>query len=381
MNVKIALMGIGISSGGLVSVLRDLLDYETDADINLLLFCSPGFTKKLPAISKKIEVVETEYAVESKVKAIFGNAYSLELIRLVDSYAPDAVFYIMGSYKKGLERYESYFVLNNQLYTDFPLLFKQQNLKLVGYMSILALKIRSASRKIDHFFFSSAFSQKEAEEKLKISDAKVVPFACNSIFFRDAMVKNAAIQRDDFNMLCIGSIIPYKNQLSVIQAAHMLHDKGYGVKLKLVGGVISKRYYKKCCRYIQQNGMSDYVEHVCSVPFDEIPAAIDNCDIYVNSSETDTCGTAAEEGMARGAVVIANDVGFNREMVGDAGLYFSVRKPETLVEAVETVINDVSLQMALRDKAHVDSRKRTLKNTAGEYYEYIVQNYRQSKLR
>lgn len=367
---------MGISSCGLVAVLRDLLNYKPPYNIDICLFCPPGYTKNIPFVNKDIKIIETEYAVESKISKVIGSSYSQGLIRLVESYDPNAVFYITGSYKKGLEKYESYFILNNQLYTDYSLLYKQQNIKLAVYMSIISIRFRHYIRNIDHVFFSSEFSKLKTEKVVPITDSKVVPFACNSIFYKDAQIKSSYILRDNIRILCIGSIIPYKNQLSIIKAVNNLIEKGYGVDLRLIGSIISKKYYNACNEYIKDKRIEKNVNHICNLPLDKIPHEIDNCDIYVNASETDTCGTAVEEGMARGAVVIANDTGFNREMMGDSGLYFDVKKPDTLSDAIEKVINDADMQNILRNKAFVKARERTLKDTASDYYEYIRKNNR-----
>jgi glycosyltransferase involved in cell wall biosynthesis len=75
--------------------------------------------------------------------------------------------------------------------------------------------------------------------------------------------------------------------------------------------------------------------------------------------------------MARGAVIVASNAGFNRETLGDGGLYFDVKDVGSIVEAVKQVLDSEELRskMSKRAKELADEYAKT--DTASEYYKFI----------
>ena len=370
---RIALIGSKKSSGGLLAVLSDLLSYDPPENMKVKLFCPDSYILENCDVSKLIEteIVESK---ENRVSKFFLNKYSQQMVEAIEKFDPDFVFYIAGNYRKGLEKYKSVFILNNQLYTDFRLALSQQNIKLSISLIRTSIYFRRYLRKFDHVIFSSMYSKDKTCAVVKVKDSVVIPFCCNTIFYDNTDIGSDVMSsgnEDTVKLLCIGSIIPYKNQLFVLHAFKKLVKKGYDLTLTLVGTVISKKYYSKCLGFIQDNGLSERVEFVNWIKFKEMPEFIDKFDIYINSSVTDTCGTSAEEGMARGLPVVVSDTGFNREMVGSAGLFYNLNDTETLVNAIEKYLNDKKLMKDMALKGYKKARERTLLDTAREYYEYI----------
>lgn len=275
--MKIALIGAGASSGGLVAVLRDILVYDPSDDIEICLFCVKGFLSHIN-ISKKIKVVETQYAEETKLEGLVRKKYNKKFIELIKKYNPDAVFYITGTAKMGLEGYKSYIVLNNQLYADIPLILRQKNFKLELGLISKAIQFRRNVKWMDGIFFSSNFSREHAK-KIKTKKSQVISFACNSIFFSEYKEKILDIDKRHVKLLCIGSIIPYKNQKCVLMALHELQNRGIYAYVTFVGKVLSKKYYKECEKIIEKYSLQKFVTFLKWIKFDAVPSIIDTCAI------------------------------------------------------------------------------------------------------
>ena len=369
--MKIALIGSGVSSGGLVSMLSEFLSYHPGKGVEVSLFCSDEFQRQYPGIHPDIKVQLTDALTETKRSGLFSLSYRVAFIKHIDEYKPDVVFYITGSSKNGLERYKSYIVLNNQLYTDYCKIFKQRSLKVSLTTFVFALRFRHRARKISHIFFSSEYSYRESSEVLPINDYRVVSVACNSNFYGDKSINGRKIQ-NTVELLNIGSIIPYKNQLVVIDALKVLKEKGVDFRMTFIGKKLSKGYYKDCITKIKMYGLDDRIEFIDWLPQKGIIEKIDTCDIFINSSDTDTCATAVEEGMARCKPVIASDTPFNREMVRDGGLYFTYDDPTMLADAIVKYINDDDFRNSTAIKGYKLSKKWTLKDTARAYYDKII---------
>ena len=377
--VKIALIGSGVSSGGLVSMLKDFLSFSPlNADV--ALFCSRQFSSQYAHINPAIKVVETEALIESKWAQLFKKNYSREFVRLVRDYQPDVVFYITGSSKDGLDDYNSYIVLNNQLYTSIPRLLKQKSLKVFLTTLVNAYSFRRRAKRISHIFFSSEYSREESLSVLHINDSIVVPFACNREFYLDK-TPDVKLLGKTLYLLNVGSIIPYKNQLAVVEGLRVLKERNVDFKMTFVGRPLSRSYYKKCKDKVNEYNLSDSIEFIDWLNPSQIREQIDSCDIYINSSETDTCATSVEEGMARCKPVIASETPFNKEMVRDGGLYFPLDQPTKLADEIIKYINDDDLRNNMAVRGYELSKKWTLKDTARAYYDKIIRDVQTQKKR
>ncbi len=372
---KIALIGSGISSGGLVSMLSEFLNYHPGDRVDVALFCTKKFADQYKDINANIRIVITDSLYENKWTNLFGLRYKKEFVRIINDYSPDAVFFITGSSKFGLDKYRSYIVLNNQLFTDFSKVFKQQSLNVSITTFILGLKFRIRTRFISHIFFSSEFSKRESANILRTNKQSVIPFACNKSFIKQE-VTDASISKnvETFKLLNIGSIIPYKNQETVIDALSILKEKGYNFYITFIGRTLSKKYKSVCLSKVMKYGLENQVSFIEWLEPSKVIECIDQCDIYINSSETDTCATSVEEGMARIKPVVASDTLFNKEMVRDGGLYYSLNSPESLARAIASYFENDNERFRLATKGYEIAKQWSLTDTARCYYNEIIKD-------
>lgn len=372
-DYKIALIGSGNSSGGLVSMLNEFLSYHPGRAVEVTLFCSQSFITPYKNINPNIRIVLTDTLNENKWSSLFGLCYKRSFKKLIKNYEPNAVFFITGSSKFGLGNYRSYIVLNNQLYTNFRRVLKQQSLGVSITTFIYGLKFRLRSNYISYIFYSSEYSKEESQNILKSKKYAVVPFACNRIFYKDTIENDTrARQTKTVKLLNIGSIIPYKNQELVIDALKLIKERGYSFSITFIGRALSKKYLTTCQNKINKYGLSDQVSFIEWLEPNKVIEYIDKSDILINSSETDTCATSVEEGMARCIPVIASDTPFNREMVRDGGLYFSLGNASSLADVIAEYIDSEDLRNQLARRGYDLSRQWTLSDTAKRYYEIII---------
>lgn len=72
---------------------------------------------------------------------------------------------------------------------------------------------------------------------------------------------------------------------------------------------------------------------------------------YVHATEVGGTHPALVEAMGAGGCVVVNDVPENREVAGEAALYFSVADPDTLAAALEHLSDDPALADTMRARA------------------------------
>ena len=102
-----------------------------------------------------------------------------------------------------------------------------------------------------------------------------------------------------------------------------------------------------------------------------MPELIDSGDIFINASTLDTLAGPVAEAMARGAVIVANKVGFNEETLKDGGVYFDVKDEKSFVDAAKSVIDSKELRSKLSKRARELAKSYARVDTASEYYKYM----------
>jgi len=93
--------------------------------------------------------------------------------------------------------------------------------------------------------------------------------------------------------------------------------------------------------------IAPWVEFAGPLGQKEIEEQYRNADIFVFPSITESFGHPMAEAMAHGLPVVAADTPVNREMCGDAAIYFSPLEPDRLAQAIHLVASDPQLQRTL----------------------------------
>jgi glycosyltransferase involved in cell wall biosynthesis len=106
---------------------------------------------------------------------------------------------------------------------------------------------------------------------------------------------------------------------------------------------------------LERPEVSDAVEVVGPLEKEETQQLYRDADIFVFPSLTESFGFPLVEGMAHGLPIVAADTPVNREICGEAALYFRPLDPEDLAEKVILLGRD----QALREKLGAMGRGRT----------------------
>ena len=93
---------------------------------------------------------------------------------------------------------------------------------------------------------------------------------------------------------------------------------------------------------------------------------------YVQASEVGGTHPALVEAMGYGNCVLVNDTPENREVAGDAGLYFRAAEPDTLVEALDGVLREPGVASEQGRRAELRARERySWESVADRYAELL----------
>ena len=101
------------------------------------------------------------------------------------------------------------------------------------------------------------------------------------------------------------------------------------------------------------------------VPYQDIPKYLSVCDIFIRPSRSEGFGNSFIEAMATGLPVIATPVGGIVDFIDDreTGLFCSPDNPQSITQAVMTILSDHSLRTRIIEKA----RNRVVERYSWDY--------------
>lgn len=159
-------------------------------------------------------------------------------------------------------------------------------------------------------------------------------------------------------LLCVGQLIPRKNQILLIRALSLVSN----AVLYLVGDGKDRQRLGKAAADL---GVSARV-HFLGFRSD-IADLLRAADVYIQPSLEDGFCIAALEAMCAGAPVIASAVPGLGDVVGEAGLLFPSNDLEALADAINRLLRDDGLRRKLAELGRRRAQDFTIEHTAALY--------------
>jgi len=161
--------------------------------------------------------------------------------------------------------------------------------------------------------------------------------------------------RDDrgFSIGCIGNLLEVKGHRYLIEACHILRDRGLSYTCHIVGG---GPLWAALDVMVAKHGLQDRVRLHGPVPHDRVIEMLRRreFDVVVHPSVRTTDGAeegipvALMEALAHRVPVIATETGAIPELLdGGAGILVKPARPEELAEAIERVLLDPGYRTSL----------------------------------
>jgi len=157
------------------------------------------------------------------------------------------------------------------------------------------------------------------------------------------------ISPDEIVVVCVANFRSAKGHEVLLDAAHILKQKGLQFSLWLVGdGDLRPAMEVK----VEELGLSQIVRFLGRRA--DIPDVLADADIFVLASHWEGMPGAIMEAMAAKLPVVATNVGGTAELVveGETGLLVPPRNPELLASALERLINNKKLRISMGVAGH-----------------------------
>ncbi|NWF95431.1 MAG: glycosyltransferase family 4 protein [Candidatus Thorarchaeota archaeon] len=210
------------------------------------------------------------------------------------------------------------------------------------WVCLRADRVRVVSRRI----LDSAVAAGIPRRKLFLIPSKV-----DTSVFKPISKKVGEVGRGpQLQFIAIGSLVPVKGFDVLIRAFKLVFSQIPNARLEIVGSGIELRNLE---RLRDSLGLSESVSFRGRVSHLQIPALLDNSDIFVLSSHSEGLPRVVLEAMASGTPVVATAVGGVPEVVRHevTGLLVPHCTPDDLATAMIRAAKDKSLCRAMSDNA------------------------------
>jgi 1,2-diacylglycerol 3-alpha-glucosyltransferase len=222
---------------------------------------------------------------------------------------------------------------------------------------------------------SESIRQKLMEEHGVTGSITVVPTGIDLNLFRKAdggkiRSKNGWNQKKV--LISIGRLVKEKNWKTLLKAVKMVVETHPDVCLALIGDGDERESLE---HYAQELGISNHVEFIGKVPFDEVPGYLKAADLFCFASRSETQGLVTMEAMSAGLPVVALDGTGTRDVVTDGVEGFLTEDySEALSKSICKVLEDENLRE--RFKRAVESKSTTF--SIEEQAKRLVQVYQEA---
>ena len=208
------------------------------------------------------------------------------------------------------------------------------------FMTPLAVKTSQ------HILTVSEFSKSEILRFYPFLKAEKISVVYNAIdrkLFKPLTSHLSPLTSEPF-VLCVSSLDPRKNFARLIEACQGLT----GAKLYIVG-----KYNRVFSQQMQLDTTSENIQFLGRVSDDELVRLYNQAACFVFPSLYEGFGLPPLEAMACGCPVLVSDIPVEREVCGDAALYFNPLDSENILHTITQYLNDTDvIKEKMRQKGY-----------------------------
>jgi glycosyltransferase involved in cell wall biosynthesis len=151
--------------------------------------------------------------------------------------------------------------------------------------------------------------------------------------------------------LFVGHVIPRKGLPLLLEACAILQARGYeSYTLQVVGDGLQQQELESFC---QEHHLSDRVQWLGRIPFDQIRSYFDNADVFVFPTLEDTWGVVTLEAMLLGKPILCSKGAGTSELVieNENGYVFTPDDPDKLADLMQKFLDEPNLISTMGDRS------------------------------
>jgi glycosyltransferase involved in cell wall biosynthesis len=163
----------------------------------------------------------------------------------------------------------------------------------------------------------------------------------------------------------VGVVNRHKGQSVLLEASHLLHQRGIPFTLHFAGDIKDATYRQELNELIEEYHLEKIVHFYGRLPYDQVPTFLATLDLYVCPSLMEMMPFNVLEAMASGLPVVATSVGGIPDAVrsGIEGFLVPPNNPTVLAEGILKAM-DIDL--------YADRAKSCRRRVETEYSDYVI---------
>jgi len=236
-------------------------------------------------------------------------------------------------------------------------------LLILKYVQISSLK------KATNSVFLTMYA-KNTIEKLsgKIESTSVIPHGV-SADFSEVKPKFKWPNNNERSVECVyvSNIAPYKHQWVVARSMRLLREKGYDIKLNLIGG-FSVNYSNYISSKIVELESDNFVTMHGQVENQKLPDMLSNFDLFIFASSCENMPNTLVEGMSTGLPIACSNRGPMPEVLKDGGVYFDPENYIDIANSIEKILTNRGLRDEISRKSKELSKLYSWKRCSNETF-------------
>ena len=234
------------------------------------------------------------------------------------------------------------------------------------------IQTRSMKRAAGTIFLTEYAAQVVQEEIGELPRFSVIPHGVGKAF-RQAEVVHArlTVLRKPLRCLYVSNAEMYKHQWNVVKAIGALRKRGYSVTLLLIGGGAGKALRMLEAEISRTDPKREFVVTEGFVRHESVPIALANSDVFIFASSCESQSITLVEAMASGLPIACSDRGPLPEVLMDGGVYFDPEDVESISAAVERLILNQDLRLAMGKRSAVLSERYSWERCGYETWRFL----------
>lgn len=262
----------------------------------------------------------------------------------------------------GLEKtkIKSVVTIHDLIYIRYSEFFKRID------RNIYDRKFRHACRVADRIHAISEQTKRDLIQFFAVPEEKieVIYQSVHPVFYEIVTDTEKQQIKDKYKLpekflLAVGTIEPRKNLLALLKG---MVDSGIAVPLVAVGKPGS--YKQKTDEFINASRDRLSVIYLSGITDTELAVLYQMAEVMIYPSLFEGFGLPVAEAQASGCPVITSDTSSLPEAGGDAAIYIDPAKPETIGQAIATVLSDKNLRETMIAKGKANAQRFSPENYA-----------------
>ncbi len=165
-------------------------------------------------------------------------------------------------------------------------------------------------------------------------------------------------------MLYVSFFHPYKHQMEVVQAYHLLKQSGQLQHKLVIVGEDNTGYAKQVKSLISQLKLDDDIVLTGGLPSKQLSAYYQASELIIFASSCENCPNILLESLSYGKPVACSSVQPMPEFAEDSAVYFDPFQPESIRETVQSLLDQPELRLKLGEKARAQAAQFTWDRSA-----------------